>query len=74
MFVTDIVGNKCCVDMFAKCYYLPWVKVHFTTWDRTSTYGTEYRGWLNNAGTSAVNPTFYKPTSLPVSSGVDYIP
>ena len=56
--------------MFSYCSNLPWVRVHFTTWDLNSTYSSEWGGWLNEAGTN-VSPIFYKPSSLTIPSPRD---
>lgn len=69
LLVTDIVDKECFCYMFANCSNIPWVKVHFTTWDTNSTDGEnggDYGGWLEGAGINVVNPVFYKPSNLTV--------
>lgn len=70
LLITDIVDKTCFVNMFSYCSNLPWVKVHFTTWDINSTYSSEWGGWLINAGTN-VSPIFYKPVDLIIPSPRD---
>lgn len=62
--------------MFANCGMLPWLKVHFTSWDTNSTDGDDgddNGGWLYLGDVNNIyeNKVFYKPTSLTVSDRED---
>lgn len=66
---TDM-DSECYADMFSGCAKLQAIKVGFSSWYWTGTYGFS-SGWMT--GVSSVG-TFYKKSALAVKRGVDYVP
>ena len=70
-FTATTLANSCYANMFRSCSKLASIDVSFTVWDPTNAT----LGWVTDTGTQATgNKTFTCPSTLPKTTGNNYIP